>query len=449
MRHTRDSARQEAVLTLPFWLKKACVRTGVARFLPIAKRLTHGEPHFARYVSDRVLAAPVDALLDPATFPQSAGSDIVNLNLGVPALDIAPRLVLPRDSDPTDAFGSLDLRTAIAEADDRHPDPASGILVTHGAKGAYAAILDAFVNPGDRVVLFDPSSPLFHLGAESRRAEVRWVNTWSEDGRTRFLSAGLAKAMRGAKLLVIAQPANPTGGQFSTSDLEEIAWLANRSDALVCLDESFGRFRYGAAIPSLATLPGMAARTLTINSMSAGYGLHALRVGWLTGHRQLVRTVALCANLTAPEVSPIAQAAAATVLRRDRAGFEPTLRQFRERRQYTFDRLEGLGLDASLPSGGFTMWVSVAALGLDGRTFAEKLLREQRVLVGPGCAYGSSGKNFVRVSFAAEDGRLREGLNRLAQFVGELKGGGAEVVTAKAAVEKPAESDAIPSFSRV
>jgi aspartate/methionine/tyrosine aminotransferase len=365
----------------------------------------------------------------------------VNLNLGVPALDIAPPLRMPRETAPTDPFGLPELRAAI--------DPVKEVLVTHGATGACAAILDAFVNPGDRVVLFDPSSPMFHLGAKSRRADIRWVNTWSEDGRTRFLSAGLTKAMRGAKLLVLAQPANPTGGRFSAEDLEEIAWLANRHDTLVCLDESFARFQYGPAIPSLATLPGMDTRTLTVDSMSANYGLHALRVGWLTGHRQLVRTAALCANLSAPGVSSIAQSAAAAVLNRDRTGFEPTLRQFRDRRQYTFDRLKGLGLDAALPAGGFTVWVSVATLGLDGRTFAEKLLREQRVLVGPGCAYGPSGANFVRVSFAAEEGRLREGLNRLARFVAELKGAETPVATAEVATEKVTASDAVPSFSRV
>ena len=433
----------------PFWLKKACVRTGLARYFPVTKRLTGGEPHFARYVSDRILAAPLDEFLDPATFPQSAGPDILNLNLGVPALDLAPPLRMPRDASTADAFGSLELRTAIAQADERRPDPATEILVTHGATGAYAAILDAFVNPGDRVVLFDPCSPLFHLGAKSRRATVNWVSTWSEDGRTRFLSAGLAKAIRGATLLVLAQPGNPTGGRFAAADLEEIAWLARRSDTLVCLDESFGRFRYGDPIPSLAALPGMKARTLVIDSMAAGFGMNALRVGWLTGHRQLVRTAALCANLAAPGVSPIAQLAAATVLHRDRAGFEPTLRQFRERRQYTSDRLRGLGLDAALPGGGFTMWVSVALLGLDGRTFAEKLLREHRVLVGPGSAYGPSGKDYVRISFAAEEGRLREGLNRLARFVAELKGAGTDIATETVAMEKTTMSDAVPSFSRV
>jgi aspartate/methionine/tyrosine aminotransferase len=81
-----------------------------------------------------------------------------------------------------------------------------------------------------------------------------------------------------------------------------------------------------------------------------------------------------------------------------------------------------MGLEPSHPAGGFFFWVPVGPLGFDGRAFAERLLREQRVLVGPGCAFGPGGAGFVRVSFAAEDGRLREGLKRLAAFVAGLKG---------------------------
>lgn len=440
-------------LALPFWLKKTCVRTGIARFTPLAKRLTGGEPRFARYVSDRVLAAPLNELLDPATAPQSSGYDLVNLNLAAPEFELPPMLRPSRDANTEDAFGSEKLRQVIAEherRDGRTVDPVEQILVTHGARGAYASILDAFVNPGDRVVLFDPCSPLFHLGAKSRRAALRWVPTWSEDGRARFLSAGLTKAMRGAMLLVLAQPANPTGGRFSTEDLEEIAWLANRNDVLVCVDESFARFQFDPAPPKLSILPGMDARTISINSMTAGYGLGTLRVGWLSGHRQLVRTAALCANLNAPPVSPICQHAVATVLIRDRAAFAPMLQQVRDRRQYTFDRLKGLGLEPTWPAAGVTMWVSVASLGIDGRSFAEKLLRDHRVLVGPGCAYGPSGESFVRISYAVEEGRLREGLSRLGRFVAELKNPNPTVVTARVTTGEPALiTETEPSFSRV
>ena len=438
-------------MALPFWFKKTCVRAGIARFLPAAKRLTEGEPRFARYVSDRVLAAPLDELLDPGTFPRSHGPELVDLNLGSPDADAVPTLRPSRAAEAPGSFGSVQFREAIAEQhrlDGRAIDPDRQILVTHGASGAYASLLDAFVNPGERVVLFDPCSPLFHLGAKSRRARLRWVPTWNEDGRTRFLTAGLTRALLGAKLLVLAQPAHPTGGRFSAQDLEEIAWLANRQDVLVCVEESLARFQYDAPLPHLTTFPGMDSRRMTIHSLSIGYGQSDLRIGWISGHRQLIRMVALCANLNAPGVSPIAQQAAAAALLRDRAGFEPILQQFRDRRRYAFDRLKGMGFEPGWPSGGFTMWVSTAPFGLDGRTFAERLLREERVLVGPGFAYGPSGGDFVRISFATEMGRLREGLSRLARFAATL-GNTEATVTPPATADRPVPSEALPVFSRV
>ena len=114
-----------------------------------------------------------------------------------------------------------------------------------------------------------------------------------------------------------------------------------------------------------------------------------------------------------------------------------------------------MGLEPGWPDGGFFFWVPVTGLGLDGRTFAERLLREHGVLVGPGCAYGPSSSGYVRITFAAEDGRLREGLKRLALFVAELKGQPVvQSATVPAPTDEPAEAPKEitdgrpPSFSR-
>ena len=421
-------------MALPFWLKRACVRTGIARYLPVAKRLSGGDTRLVNCVSDRLLAAPLEELLDPATFPQCPCADVVDLSSDL--LEREASLRSCGGASSADALGLPELRDAIV--DSRRGDVPEEVLITHGLRGAYASILDAFVNPGDRVVLFDPCSPLFQLGAKSRRANVRWVSTWNEEGRTRFLIAGLTRAMRGVKLLVFAQPSDPTGGQFSAGDLDEIAWLAQRHDTLVCIEKSLGRYQNDEPSTHLESLPGMARRTLSINT-----GYHG--VGWLCGPKPLIHMAAVCAHLNAPGVSPILQAAAATEVKRARGGLEPASLQLREKRQYGFDRLKGMGLNPTWPAGGTAMWVSVESTGLDGRSFAEKALREEQVLVGPGCAYGPSGKNFVRVSFATEDGRLREGLSRLGRFVESFRQPEASVIMEKVRVAPAGEA----SFSRV
>ncbi|HEV3439458.1 MAG TPA: pyridoxal phosphate-dependent aminotransferase [Gemmata sp.] len=411
----------------PFWLTKLLIRTRLARFTPRARRLTDGGTSFLRYYSDHVLAAPVEDLLDPAVVPDPPGPNIIDLN--PPALRIESGVSLGRFT--TDRWGTSpaqglpELREAIAARyqrfDGRTVNPETDIHITHGATGAFAAALDALVNPGDRVVLFDPCSPLFGLGVKSRRATIRWVATWTEEGRCRFLTANFEKAMRGAKLLVLANPGNPTGGCLSDEDLEYIAWIAAAYDVLIYADESFGRFRYGDRGKSLGVLAGADRRIFTSGSMTQEFGLGALRVGWLTGPRHLIRACGLIANLNAPFVPVVCQQAAVRAMTEPDTAFASTLDRLRGKRDYTIDRLRGMGLEPDRPAGGFFAWVPVAGLGLDGRTFAERLFREQQVQVGPGCAFGPGGSGHIRISFAADDGRLREGLARMEVFIERLK----------------------------
>lgn len=412
---------------LPLWLRKLLIRSRLAGFLPAARRLSDGGTSFLRYYSDRVLAAPVEELLDPAFCPGPVGPGVLDLNRAVPQFDPAlGRTRLDSHGGAAESSrGSAILRNAIADhhirLDGREVDPERELLVAHGASGAFASVLDAFVNRSDSVVLFDPCSPLFHLGAKSRRARIRWVPTWTEHGRLRFPRGAFDRAVRGAKLLVLCDPLNPTGACLSTDDLEYIAWFTAGYDVLIYSDESYRRFRYDGRSRSIATMDGANGRTLTGCSFSHGWGLEAARIGWLAGHRHLLQACALASNLSAPWVAPQAQHLAARALGESEESFAPVLERFRSRRGYVVDRLQAMGLESEQPSGGYFVWVSVASLGLDGRTFAERLLRDRQVLVGPGCAFGPSGNSYVRISFAADDGRLREGLTRMAAFVNGLR----------------------------
>ena len=413
-------------MAVPFWLTKLLVRTGLARFTPRAARLTDGAPRFVRHFSDRVLAAPVDELLDPAYVPDTCGPEVTDLNPAFLRSESGVslgRLTGERRGNPPPS-GLPELRQAIAaryrRLDGRTVDP-NDILVTHGASGALAAAFDAFVNPGDRVVLFDPCSPLFALAAKSRRATIRWVPTWNEDGRCRYLSAVFEKAMRGAKLLVFSDPGNPCGSSLAEEDLEHALWFAAAYRVLIVVDETFGRFRYGPRPRSAASLAGADQRLLTVGSLTAEFGLGSLRVGWVAGPRPLVRAIGLVQNLTAPFVPAVCQQAAARVLAEDDPGFDGQLDRLRGKRDYALERLKQMGIEAERPAGGLFLWVPVAGLGLDGRAFAERLFREERVKVGPGYVYGPGGTGQVRIGFAGDDGRLREGLNRMAAFVTRLR----------------------------
>ena len=413
---------------MPLFLTKLLVRSGAARYLPAGRRLAEGGEAFLHYYSNRVLSAPVAELTDPTTFPSAPTPDVINLNVAAPQF-VSPlslgRPTADRGTRPH-AWGLPALREAVARTQASQlgrgdgPDPAREVLITQGASGGYAAVLDALVNPGDRVVLLDPAAPLHALGALSRRARLRRVpTTLTAAGDLHYDPDVLSRAMRGAKLVVLADPGNPTGATLTPAQREHLIWAARRSDVLIVLDETFAPFRYDGHAPAM---PDAHDRTLRLGSVTP-YGLASARVGWVTGPHHLVKAVALTASLNAPFVPGLCQQLAARELAHAEDLFGPTLEELRARRRYALDRLTAMGLPAPTPRGGYFAWVDVSRVQpatpgtTPGRAFAARLLREAGVLVGPGCAFGPAGASFVRLSFAAEDGRLREGLSRLARYV--------------------------------
>jgi aspartate/methionine/tyrosine aminotransferase len=411
----------------PFILTKLLARTGLGRLLITTQQRTDGAGEFLRYYGDRVLAAPLDDLGRAADFYGVSAPDAIDLAHGVPPQTRAavPEIRNTKPESRNSAWGLPELREAVA--DWLHADyhisvsPTEEVLITHGASGAFSTAVDAFLNPGNAVVLFDPCSPLFPMVLRQRRAKIRWVPTWADGGHVRFQLDPLARALRGAKLLVLADPANPTGGTFAPEDLEQIAWWANRHDVLILQDDSFARFQYDGDRQRLAAFPAAAKRTVTFGSVSKSHSLPALRVGWLAAHRHLARPCALTQTLTAPFVAPVCQHLALAALRTAPETFVPLLAQLRSRRQFVFERLRALGLSPLWPAGGFFFWLPVQPLGFTGSAFAGRLLRSKKVLLSPGDLYGPGGGGWLRLSYAGDEGRLLEGLSRLAEFLADVR----------------------------
>jgi aspartate/methionine/tyrosine aminotransferase len=408
----------EAVIE-SFVLRKLLARTGLARLCPSFRRSLAGGDDYLRYYSDSTLAVPLEQLSDPALLPDVHTPDSINLALGVPRCEMLMPAVLGLvDRRLSSAWGVIELRMELAAQlhldHGAEYDAADEILITHGATGAFAAAIDAFVNPGDAVVLFDPTSPIFPVGLAHRRARVRWVRTWSDAGHVRFAMDAFTKAMRGAKLLVLADPVNPTGCVFAPEDLEQVAFWARKHDVLIFQDASFDRWRSEPAKARLASLPHADGRVLTCGSFAKSHGLAAARVGWLAGYRHLVRPCAAAAILSAPFVPAICQDMALKSFQGGCVVLNEMKSEFTARRELVRNRLLGMGLEPWPASAGFFVWVPVRE---PGNAFAQRLLRTTGVLVNPGHVFGPSGGSSVRISFAIDEGRLREGLNRLAEFV--------------------------------
>jgi aspartate/methionine/tyrosine aminotransferase len=294
------------------------------------------------------------------------------------------------------------------------------VLITAGATGALDIVLDTFVNPHDRVVLFDPSYLMYPLMIPARRGRVSWVRTESEDGRVRFALPELVRGLRRAKLVILNSPSNPTGCVMHPEDLEQLAWVCNRYDVLIFSDEVYKTYQYDEPFVSIASLPLARGRTLTAGSVSKSHALAAYRVGWLAADRHLLRPCMLTSVLRNPFVSTLSQQLALTALRLPSETTTQIRGDFKRRRDYAVDRLRGMGLNPTWPSGAFFIWVPVSQFQQTGKQFTENLLREKKVQVLPGEFFGPSGAGHIRISYAGDEGRLREGLNRLAESMREL-----------------------------
>jgi aminotransferase len=411
----------------PLFLLKLLIRSGLARYLPGINRLADGGTDFLRYYADPILTAPRSELRGVSVLAETPPADVIDLSTAQPRCEVAalnpPRTATDRRTLPP-PWGLPELCAAVAEKlqveRGLEVNPAEEMLIAPGAAGALQIVLDSLVNRGDRVVLFDPSSPLFSLALRGRGVRVRWLYTWNEAGRLRFHLHELDRALRGSRLMILATPGNPSGAYLSPEDLEQLAWWAVKHDVLLVNDETFASFRFEGAGVSPASLPKVRNRALTVGSVSKSHGLTALRVGWLAGHRHLVRPCRVGAALRMTTVPTVCQQMALAALRQPDVTSMPGLEA---RRRYAHERLENLGLNPTWPAGGLFLWVPVWQQGYAGRDFADRLLQKQRVQVTPGDLFGPSGVGFVRVSFAGDEGRLHEGLSRLASFLGETTTG--------------------------
>lgn len=402
-------------MAVRFWLYRWAARMGVLRWLPGVQRRSAGAGEFLPYYSDRALAAPLDDLppsLDPAThFPP----DGIDLTTAVPMCD---GIIWPRFTATYKAHvrGTPDLCRGITQhlagLGTELDHATNEILVTHGATGALGAAMDALLNPGDSVLLLDPCSPAFVRMLRHRRVSIRWVETQREQGQIRVHHESLRQALRGAKMLLVCDPNNPTGLMLAPEDLEQMAFWAQRRDVLIVSDESFLPWASAQSPLRFASIPAARNRTLTIGSVGLACGVPGLRVGWLGGHRHLVRPCAVAQQASSGPVSTWCQQAALAALRTDLAAQRE---QMSARRQFAYERLRAMGLAVDWPVAGWFLWTAIPNAQPD----VEQTLVHHNVLLTPGSGFGPSGEGFVRLSVAGSEGRLLEGLSRLARLPAE------------------------------
>ena len=231
-------------------------------------------------------------------------------------------------------------------------------------------------------------------------------------------------------MIVINSPANPTGGVLTRNDIERIAELAQRHDLVVLADEIYGRILYdGEEHVSIASLPGMAERTIVLDGFSKTFAMTGWRLGYAIVPEWLVQTYGQLVINTISCAPTFAQVGAVEALRGPQDDVDAMVVEFRARRDLIVDGLNAIpGIRCLRPTGAFYAFPDISGTGLTGAELAERLLQEAGVCVLSGTAFGGVGRDHVRISYANSRENLGEALRRIRAFVDELPGvAGSEV----------------------
>jgi aminotransferase len=314
--------------------------------------------------------------------------------------------------------GMRDLRVGIADYVQQWGldyDPDAEILVTAGASEAVDLAMRAFVDPGDRVAVQEPTYISYTPGITFAGGEPIRVPTAADEEFQLTYDALRDAGADDAEALVICYPNNPTGATIDDAHLREVAEFAREHDLTVLSDEIYAALTYDGDHTSIATLPGMRERTVVFNGFSKAYAMTGLRLGFVLAPPEATTAMNRIHQYTMLSAPTTAQYAALEALRSCADDVREMRTQFDRRRRYVLSRFRELGMDCFEAKGAFYVFPEC---GGDDEQFAEDLLEAQDVAVVPGSVFGDGGTGHLRVSYASGMAELKEAMNRIEAFVG-------------------------------
>ncbi|WP_448204635.1 pyridoxal phosphate-dependent aminotransferase [Azospirillum sp. sgz302134] len=355
------------------------------------------------------------------------GEDVIVLSVGdpdfdtpEPVRDAAIAALMAGDTHYTPIAGRPELRAALARDHARRTGmavEAENVIVTAGAQNGLFNATQCLVEAGDEVLVPEPMYLTYEACIRASGATL--VPVAPDAATLRLDPKALAAAVTPrTRAIFLATPANPTGIVMSVEELEAAAELARRHDLWVVTDEVYASLTFDRPHVSIASLPGMAERTVTINSLSKSHAMTGWRAGWVVGPAPLVghmATLALCMLYGLPG---FIQQAALTAIEQGEAAVAAMREGYRRRRDIALEWLADIpGLRCLKPEAGMFMLVDVTGTGLPTMEFAWRLFRETGVSVLDAGAFGPAAAGCVRLSFAVSEEQLAEACKRIAGLV--------------------------------
>src|SRR5687767_6852294 len=360
--------------------------------------------------------------------------DVISLGVGEPDFATPPQIVeegvrslRSGRTHYTSNYGTLELRRALAAHLERLYDlsysPDNEIVVTVGASEAVAAAMAAIVDPGDEVVLHEPSYVAYLPAILFNGGVPVMVSTDASDAFELNPTELEAAITPRTKVLFLGYPCNPTGAVLSEDKLRALAEIANRHDLVVVSDEIYDRLVYGGHrhVP-ISSLDGMHERTILIGGFSKAYAMTGWRVGYACAPSEILEGIVKVHQYQIMSAPTTAQDAARVAITAAETDVQRMVQEYDRRRRMFVDGLNDIGLPTAEPKGAFYAFPSIRPTGLSSEEFSERLLYEEHVAVVPGSAFGPSGEGHVRATLATSYEDLQEALVRIRRFVGAVRG---------------------------
>lgn len=384
---------------------------------------------------EKMYFSPVRQVMERVAQVKAAGHPVISLSAGEPDFD-TPSLIKEKTIEAIQQNqthyapnrGTLALRSEIAKYLSSNfgleYDPTTEILLTCGGAEAVNAAFMAMVDPGDEVIIFTPAFMNYENMIAATGGSLVAIPLRAEDGFQINCEILEQKITPKTKMIVLNNPCNPTGIVYTREVLEQVAQLCCKYDILVFSDEIYNKITYdNTECCSIATLPGMRERTITMNGFSKAFAMTGWRMGYLAAPEALITCLLKIHQYTTTCISTFSQIGVERSMNAPEtmAEVEAMIAAFSRRRSLVMGRLDKIpGLDYIEPKGAFYIFVNVSGTGLNGDEFASRLLEEKYVGCVPGSKLGVGFEDYVRLSYATSDENLQEALNRMEELAHEL-----------------------------
>jgi len=383
---------------------------------PISKKIAAIEPSGIRKFFDIV----------------SEMSDAISLGVGEPDFDtpwnVREEGIYSLEKGRTfytSNSGLKELRVEICNYLDRkydlHYDPIEETLVTVGGSEAIDAAFRAMVDPGDEVLIPQPSYVSYLPCALLADAVPVVINLKAENNFKLTKEELIANITEKTKILVLPFPNNPTGAIMNKEELAEIVPIIIEHDLYVISDEIYSELTYQGKHTSIGSFPGMKERTIVINGFSKAYAMTGWRLGYAVGPAQIINEMTKIHQFAIMCAPTNSQYAAIEALKNCDEDVNKMVEAYNQRRRYLLNAFQEMGIECFEPHGAFYVFPSIKKFGMTSEEFATKLLQDEKLAVVPGTAFGDCGEGFLRISYAYSLENLKTGLERIRRFVEKLE----------------------------